>query len=108
MKGPTQANDASAKVRPISSVPMNPPWPDAAFSFVSTPDGIVISNAPSRLKPNTKKTSAMKPFTQGFEPSCTTPAGPRASVRIKAEPAEQNDDAEAERDRLSAVRRAAR
>ena len=33
MNGPTQAKDASAKVRPISSVPMNPPCPDACIQL---------------------------------------------------------------------------
>ena len=81
MNGPTHANEASANVKPISSVPTNPPCPDAAFSFVNTPDGIVISNAPSKLSPNTKKISAMNPFTHAFDPSWITAAGPSASVR---------------------------
>jgi len=42
MNGPTQANEASANVNPISSVPMNPPPPEAALSFVKIEDGIVI------------------------------------------------------------------
>ena len=55
---------------------------EAAFILVSSPDGSVISNAPKRLRPNTRNTSVMNPFTQGLEPSCTTPKGPsRAVVR---------------------------
>ena len=83
MKGPTQANDASANVRPISRVPATPPPPEAALSFVSRPEGMVISKAPSRLKPKMKKMTAMNPFTQALDPSWTTAAGPRASVRTR-------------------------
>src|SRR5215469_12055675 len=64
INGPTHANEASANVSPISSVPRNPPCPDALFSRVRTPDGIVISNAPNKLRPKTKNTSAINPFTQ--------------------------------------------
>ena len=40
----------------------------------------MISNAPSRLRLKARKTNAIKAFTQGLEPSCTTPKGPRAAV----------------------------
>ena len=40
----------------------------------------MISNAPSKLKPKTTKSSAMKPLTQGLCPSATTPTGPSAAV----------------------------
>ena len=69
INGPTHANDASANVSPIRRAPANPPCPDAAFRRVSIPDGIVISNAPSRLRPKVKNTSAINPFTHGFPPS---------------------------------------
>ena len=60
----------------------------------------MISKAPSRLNPNTMKTSAMKPFTHGFEPSCTTPNGPAIAVTAKPRRAEEHDDAEAEDESL--------
>ena len=64
-------------------------------------EGMVISKAPSKLRPKTKKTRAMKPFTQALEPSCTTPAGPSATVTMRPRLAEQEDDAEAESDGLT-------
>ena len=100
MNGPTQANEESANVSPISSVPAMPPFCEAAVSLVSTDDGMVISNAPSRLSPNARKTSAMKPFTHGFDPSCTTPNGPRMAVVIRPNPREQHHDPQAEEHRL--------
>ena len=74
--GPTQANEVSENVSPMSSVPSTPPFCEARSRLVRMPDGMVISKAPSRLSPKTKNTSAMKPLTHGFEPSCTTPNGP--------------------------------
>ena len=59
--GPTQAKDVSENVSPISSVPSDPPRCDAWSIFVSSEDGRVISNAPSRLRPKTTKTSGDKP-----------------------------------------------
>ena len=47
---------------------------------------MVISNAPSRLRPNTRKIAAMKPLTHGFEPSCTMPNGPRIAVATRPRP----------------------
>ena len=60
---------------------------------------MVISNAPSRLNPKAMNRAAMKPLTQGFEPSVTIPKGPR---RGGGEPdsGEQHDDSEAEDQRL--------
>src|SRR4051794_11996367 len=78
--GPTQANDANENVRPMSSVPTKPPLSDDAFSFVSTDEGIVISNAPSKLNPNAMNSAEMKPFTHGLDPSATTPNGPSSAV----------------------------
>ena len=66
MKGPIQANDVSANVRPISSVPRYPPRREAESSLVSMLDGSVISKAPSKLSANAPKTSVMNPFTHGF------------------------------------------
>src|ERR1035441_2818165 len=43
-------------------------------------DGIVISNAPSRLNPKATNSAEMKPFTHGLEPSCLTPTGPSTAV----------------------------
>ncbi len=40
----------------------------------------MISNAPNRLKENARNTTAITPFTHGFEPSCTTPNGPTSAV----------------------------
>jgi len=84
--GPTQANDESANVSPISSVPAKPPVPDDRFSLVSTEDGMVISNAPSRLSPKAMNRAEMKPFTQGLEPSCLTPTGPSSAVTSSPSP----------------------
>src|SRR6516165_1365417 len=64
-KGPTQANDASEKVSPMSSVPTKPPLSEDWLSFVRTDEGTVISNAPSRLRPNTMNRTVIKPLTQG-------------------------------------------
>ena len=84
--GPTQANEVSENVSPISSVPAIPPCCVPRSSLVSTDDGMVISKAPSRLRPKARNTSAMKPFTQGFDPSCTTPNGPRTAVVSRPSP----------------------
>ena len=65
--GPTQANDASENVSPMSRVPANPPFSDDWFSRVRMDDGMVISNAPSRLKPKAMNNAAMKPLTQGLD-----------------------------------------
>src|SRR5438270_137556 len=84
--GPIQAKEVSENVSPINSVPANPPPLDALFSFVSRPDGRRNSNAPRRLNPNTQKTRAIKPFTQGLEPNWTTPNGPAIAVTKKPTP----------------------
>jgi hypothetical protein len=47
---------------------------------------MVISKAPSRLSPNARNSTAMKPFTQGFEPSCLTPTGPSSAVTSNPKP----------------------
>ena len=73
MNGPTQANEVKENVSPINSVPTDPPRCDAWSILVKSEEGNVISNAPIRLTPKTMKTSAIKPFTHGFDPSCTTP-----------------------------------
>src|SRR5580692_1233034 len=78
--GPTQANEVSENVNPISRVPRYPPRREALSSFVSKLEGSVISNAPSRLKANTQNTIAMNVFTHGFEPNWTTPNGPTAAA----------------------------
>ena len=67
-KGPTQAKEASENVRPISSVPAKPPLSDDWFRRVRIDEGMVISNAPSRLKPKAMNSAEMKPLTHGFEP----------------------------------------
>ena len=52
--GPTQAKEASENVRPISSVPSEAALVATTRSRrVRIADGIVISNAPSRLRPKT-------------------------------------------------------
>ena len=84
--GPTQANEVREKVSPMSSVPSTPPFCEARSRLVRMPDGMVISKAPSRLSPKTKNTSAMKPLTHGFEPSCTTPNGPSSAVAARPRP----------------------
>ena len=61
---------------------------------------MVISKAPSRLSPKAKKTPAMNPLTQGFEPNCTTPNGPRMAVVDQAESREQHHDSQAEHHRV--------
>ena len=73
-------------MRPISSVPANPPLPEAWFSRVNTDDGMVISNAPSRLSEKTTNSAAMKPLTHGLAPSCTTPTGPSTAVITRPSP----------------------
>ena len=42
----------------------------------------------------------MKPFTQGLEPSCTTPNGPATALVSRPKPGKQHDDAQAEHQRL--------
>ena len=86
MNGPTQANDVSENVRPISSVPIDPPRCEAWSIFVSSDEGSVISKAPSRLSPNTTNTNAINAFTQMLDPSCTTPNGPNAAVTRRPNP----------------------
>ena len=75
------------------------PFPED-FRRVSMPDGMVISNAPSRLRPNARNSAAMNPFTQGLEPSCTTPTGPRMAVVSQSQAAEQHHDPQAKDHRL--------
>ena len=86
MNGPTQANEESANVSPISSVPAMPPCCVPLSRRVSSAEGMVISKAPSRLNPNARNTSAIKPFTHGFDPNCTTPNGPRIAVVSRPRP----------------------
>ena len=88
------------KSSPISSVPAKPPPPEAAFSFVRTDDGIVISNAPSRLSPKTKKTSAINPFTQDAGTQLHYAGGSERERRDEPDAAKQEDDSQAERQRL--------
>src|SRR5213078_4699864 len=73
--GPTQANDVSEKVSPMSSVPKYPPRREAPSSLVSMAEGRVISNAPSKLNAKIPNTPAMNAFTHGFPPSCEIPIG---------------------------------
>ena len=60
----------------------------------------MISKAPSRLSPNTIKTIAIKAFTHGFEPSCTTPNGPTRAVTASPIAVKQHNDSQAEERRL--------
>ena len=83
MNGPTHANEARQNVSPMSSVPAEPPRFDSAFSFVNRLLGSVISKAPNRLNPNTRKTKAIRLLTHGLEPSFTTANGPSAAVNPK-------------------------
>jgi hypothetical protein len=78
--GPTHANEASEKVRPIRSVPPKPPFSVERLSRVRMDEGMVISKAPSRLRPNVMNSAEIKPLTHGLEPSCTTPKGPSSAV----------------------------
>src|ERR1043166_8563572 len=50
------------------------------------PEGMVISKAPSRLKPKATKSSVMNPLTQGLEPSVTIPNGPRMRRAARPRP----------------------
>ncbi len=86
--GPTHANEVSENVNPISSAPAMPPRPEARSMRVNSEEGRVISKAPNRLSPKARNTSAMKPFTQGLDPSCTTPNGPSSAVA--ANPSDEN------------------
>ena len=63
-------------------------------------EGMVISKAPSRLRPKAMKSAAMKPLTQGLEPSVTMPKGPRIAVVASPSAGEEDDDSEAEDERL--------
>ena len=85
---------SSENVSPISSVPAYPPACDALFSLVSSPEGSVNSNAPKRLKPKIKNTNAIKLFTHGLDPNCTTPKGPATSVTRNPSAGKQNDNSE--------------
>ena len=77
--GPVQAKDASAKTRPIIRVGKMPlPWV-MRFREVIAPDGMVISNAPSRLAAKAKNIRAINRFTQTFAPSVCMPKGPRTT-----------------------------
>jgi len=67
----------------MSSVPSTPPPCEASVRRVSTPEGIVISKAPSRLRPKARNTRATKAFTHTLEPSSTTPNGPRMAVAAR-------------------------
>ena len=66
---------------------MPPPF-EARSSLVRRLEGSEISKAPNRLSAKTRNTSATNPFTQTFEPSCTTPNGPRMAVA--ARPSSEN------------------
>ena len=57
--GPTQAKEASENVSPMSSVPAKPPFSDDLLRRVRIDDGIVISNAPSRLRPKAMNSTEM-------------------------------------------------
>ena len=84
--GPTQANDASENVSPISSAPAQPPFSEDRFNRVRMGEGMVISNAPNRLSPNARNNAAMNPLTHGLEPSVTMPNGPRMAVVSRPSP----------------------
>ena len=49
-------------------------------------DGIVISNAPSRLRPKAMKRAEMNALTQGLDPRVTMPNGHRMAVVAKPSP----------------------
>src|ERR1039457_5340188 len=85
-KGPTHANEASENVSPISSVPAKPPFSEDRFKRVRMEDGMVISNAPSRLNPKAMNSAAINPLTHGFAPSCATPKGPSIAVTRSPRP----------------------
>ncbi len=76
-KGPVQAKDARAKTSPIISVGKTPLPSVNLFNEVIAPEGTVISNAPSKLAANAKKTVAINRLTQTFDPSVCMPKGPR-------------------------------
>src|ERR1043166_8210297 len=84
--GPTHAKDTSEKVSPMSRVPTNPPLLDDSLRRVRTEEGIVISNAPSKLRPKTMNRVEINPFTHGFDPSWTTPDGPKIPVTPRPRP----------------------
>ena len=84
--GPTQANDASENVSPISRLPAKPPWSADLLRRVRITEGIVISKAPSRLSPKAMKSAEMNAFTHGLEPRVTMPNGPRSAVVASPSP----------------------
>jgi hypothetical protein len=84
--GPTQANEASENVSPMSSAPAKPPFSEDRFNRVRMGEGILISKAPSRLSANARNNAAMNPSTHGLEPSVTTPNGPSKAVVSRPSP----------------------
>ena len=95
MKGPRTRKTPSANVKPISSEPINPPCPDAALSFVNTPDGIVISSTPSSTKhEKDQRNKTVDPRVRSELNCCRRTQRQRQD---QAKSAEQNDDAETER-----------
>ena len=49
-------------------------------------EGMVISKAPSRLRPKAMKSAEMKPLTHGLDPRVTMPNGPRIAVVARPRP----------------------
>ena len=85
--GPTQANEASENVRPMSSVPRKPPCREALFEPRQNArrDGD-FEGAQQAQAEGDETAREMKPLTQGFEPSCTIPNGPRIAVAARPSP----------------------
>ena len=84
--GPTQANEASENVSPMSSAPAQPPFSEDRFNRVRMGEGMLISNAPNRLSPNARNNAAMNPLTHGLDPSVTMPNGPSMAVVSRPSP----------------------
>ena len=88
-------------VRPISSVPMNPPCPEAALSFVRTPDGIADFKCSEQAQAEYEKDERDESVNPGNGTELGTTAAIPEPWPDETERAEENDDAEAKRNCLS-------
>ncbi len=80
MNGPTQANDASANVRPISSVPISPPFSDDWLSLRQKRRRNRDLKRAQQAQSEDHEEQRDESVDPGLWPSATTPTGPSAAV----------------------------
>ena len=100
MNGPTQANEASANVRPISSVPAMPPFCDAAIQPGEQRRRNGDFEGSQQAQPERQKDQRDEAVHPGIRSELHHAERSQNGGREQAQPREQHDDAQAEQHRL--------